>query len=281
MITGNFTITEIITGTFALDGGAMFGVIPKTLWERSNPADHKNRIAMVTRSLLIRDGIHTILVDTGMGEKWSEKHREIYKLDFSKHSLTKGLAREGLYPDDITHVILTHLHFDHTGGSIYEQQGLLKPYFPNAQYFTLKEQWDWALSPSEKDRASFIKDNFIPLQLHNQLTLLNSPKEFPLTGITGYVSYGHTKGMWLPIISDENQTVVYCADLIPTTSHVPIPYVMGYDNHPLIAMKEKKEFLQNAVKKNWILTFEHDPLCSAATVKDSSKGIVIDKKLSL
>jgi len=270
---GRFTLHELITSRFGLDGGAMFGVVPKAIWEKTNPADEKNRIDMVTRSFLIEDGKHLILIDTGMGDKWSDKHKSMYKLDTTTSNLSSELKRLGYTYADITHVILTHLHFDHTGGSVIEQNGVLLPAFPNATYYSIKAHWDWANNPTEKDRASFVKENFVPLQEAGQLKLLQHPDEFPLEGITGLLSDGHTKSMWLPKIQSEGRTFVYCADLLPTKSHIPVPFVMGYDNFPLTAMEEKKHFLSEAVKHQWILGFEHDKDTPACMVEQGEKRI--------
>lgn len=268
---GPYEIFTIQTGFVSLDGGAMFGVVPKALWNKTNPADEFNRIKLALRTMVIRDEDRTILVDAGVGTKMTDKLNKIYNVDPSQHNLPKGLAMKGIAPADITDVIVTHLHFDHVGGATYYDNGELKLTFPNAHYYVQGEQWHWANNPSEKDHASYMLENFQPLWDAGKLIELDGPQEiFP--GIEMLVMYGHTHGMQLPKISDGATTLLYCADLMPTASHIPLPYIMGYDNNPLITLEEKKRLLQRIVAEKWILVFEHDPFRAAGTVALTEKG---------
>ncbi len=275
-----YSLHAIETGRFALDGGAMFGVIPKVLWSRSNPSDDKNRIELALRTLLLKGNNRTILIDTGVGEKLDEKLSRIYSIDRTKMNLQNGLAEYGVRFEDISDVILTHLHFDHTGGTTYIENGEIKPTFPNADFYVQEEHWDWAMNPAEKDRASFMKGNFAPVEQSGQLKKLEGPGElFP--GIEIMVMYGHTLGMQVVKISDERNTLLYCADLMPTASHIPLPWVMAYDNNPLTTIEEKKRILPQAVKENWILFFEHDPFRAAGTVTETEKGFRLNEEIRL
>ncbi|MFC2088667.1 MBL fold metallo-hydrolase [Calditrichota bacterium] len=275
---GEFQLFSLDTGRFALDGGAMFGVVPKNLWNKTNPADEQNRIELALRCLLIKGKDKNILIDTGIGEKLDEKLKNIYKVDHSQNTLEKSLAEVGLLNEDITDVIISHLHFDHTGGTTFEKNGELLPTFPNATHHIQKEHWDWAISPAEKDIASFIKDNFSVIEKSGKLNLLDGPQElYPAIEIL--VLYGHTLGMQAVKISNGNNTLLYCADLIPTASHIPIPWVMAYDNNPLITIEEKKRLLPRAVKENWILFFEHDPFRAAGTVQQTDRGYSLNEDI--
>ncbi len=262
---GPYSLELLETGEFALDGGAMFGVVPKNLWQKTNPADLENRITMALRVLLVRSKDRNILIDTGIGTKWDEKYQKIYRINHGNNTLEKSLASAGIKPADITDVILTHLHFDHAGGCTYKEGEEIKPTFPNAIHYIQKEQWKWAHRPTEKDRASFLKENFEPL-MSVKLELLSGEIEL-YPGISILISHGHTASMQLVKISNGKETLLYCADLIPTSAHIAIPYLMSYDNMPLVLMEEKRHILDQAVRENWILCFEHDPLIGAATVK--------------
>lgn len=278
---GPYSLDLLETGEFALDGGAMFGVVPKNLWQKTNPTDGENRISMALRILLIRFQDHNILVDSGIGTKLDEKYQKIYRVDHHKHSLEKSLSRVGLKPEEITDVIITHLHFDHVGGCSYKDQGGLHLTFPNATHYIQKEQWEWAHHPTEKDRASFLKENLEPLKSAKLKLLSGEIELYP--GIHIVVSHGHTPSQQLVKISDGRETLFYCADLIPTTSHIPIPYLMSYDNMPLVLMEEKRRLLNQAVKERWVLCFEHDPLIGAASImKDEKTGrFSLKERLSL
>lgn len=267
---GKYNLRFIQTGLFALDGGAMFGIIPKPLWEKSNPPDEKNRIKLGAKSLLLESDSRKILVDTGIGSNWDEKFLKIYDVEFHHNNLFDELNKVNIKPDEISDVILTHLHFDHTGGSVIEQNGKMIPAFPNANYHVQKEHFDWALNPSDRDRGSFIKNRFVPLAEEGILNFIDD-KYFD-DEIEFIKVYGHTIGMQLLKIFDSSNTILYCADLVPTSSHVPIPYVMGYDILPLNTVKEKNELFPIAVEEEWKLIFEHDPKTLAATINKTEKG---------
>ncbi len=275
-----YEIFTVQTGYVSLDGGAMFGVVPKVLWEKSNPADEKNRIKLALRTLVIKNDSRTIIVDAGIGEKMNEKLSKIYNVDHSEIDLIKGLAEKGIAPEDITDVIITHLHFDHVGGATYYADGELKLTFPNATYHVQGEQWYWANNPSEKDRASFMVENFKPILEAGRLHELDGPGElFP--NIEVMVVYGHTHGMQMPKISDGEKTLLYCSDLMPTASHIPLPFIMAYDNNPLTTLEEKKRLLPQAVQGNWILVFEHDPYRPAGFVEHTDKGYKLKEEIHL
>jgi len=276
----DYEIFTIETGYISLDGGAMFGVVPKTLWQKTNPADEQNRIRLALRTLIIRNDERVILVDAGVGQKLNEKLSQIYNVDHSQYELFRQLAQKGIDPAMITDVIVTHLHFDHIGGGTYYDNGALKLTFPNATYHVQGEQWHWANHPSEKDRASYILENFQPILDAGKLHELPGPMElFP--GIELLVMYGHTHGMQLPKISDDQATLLYCADLIPTASHIPLPYIMAYDNNPMVTLEEKKRLLPRAADGNWILVFEHDPFRAAGTIELTDKGYHLKDEINL
>ncbi len=271
---GAYDVVSIQTGRFALDGGAMFGVVPRVLWQRHIEPDEKHRIPMALRSLLIRGEGRTILVDTGVGEtKWSDKERSMYAIDHSEHHLACALGGHGLIPADITDVILTHLHFDHAGGATTQlDDGSLVPTFENATYYLQKRNLAWAEHPTEKDQASYLERDFGSIIARDQLRLLDDGEALPFEGFELEISDGHTEGQQLPRISDGTRTVQYCGDLIPTSVHVPIPWVMGYDIRPLQTMEEKKSLLRRAVDEDWILAYEHDPKLAATRVIETERG---------
>ena len=273
---GKYKLSVVNTGYFRLDGGAMFGIIPKNLWGKTNPPDDQNRIKLATRNLLLEKGEKKILVDTGMGYKWDEKAKKIYDIDPQKNSIEISLNEFNLKPEDITDVILTHLHFDHTGGSTKSENGKIVPAFPKAKYFVQKKNFEWAMNPSDRDKGSYIKDNFEPLYEEGMLNLLSDEKFDD--EIDFIVVNGHTFGQQLLKISDSKNTILYCGDLFPTTSHIPLPYVMGYDLQPLITITEKKKILPAAVDENWKLFFEHDPETVLATIVNTDKGFKIGDK---
>ncbi len=272
MTIGPYTLTAVETGRFALDGGAMFGVVPKNLWNRTNPADEQNRIDMALRVLLVQGNGMNILVDTGMGDKYDEKTRSIYKLDHSKWTLLSSLGDHGLRPEDITHVIQTHLHFDHCGGMVTRlADGREVPTFPNAKVFVQKENLKWANNPTEKDRASYLKQDWNAIVSNGMLEAVDGPGElFP--GISVRIFNGHTRAQQLPVISDGANNVFFCADLFPTQAHVNLPWIMGYDNFPLTTLEEKRDLLPEAFESKWTLFFEHDPKSSFATLESTPKG---------
>ena len=269
---GSYDVHAIETGEFALDGGAMFGVVPKTLWSKKIKVDEKNRIDMRLRCLLLQGEGRNILIDCGMGDKWDAKMREIYRLDTSRYTIEKSLAAHGLKTGDITDVILTHLHFDHAGGSTQTNtKGVLEPTFPNAQYYVQKQNLDWANNPTEKDKASYLKEDWEPLLKEGVLQIVDGEKEI-LPGIQVRLFFGHTRAIQLPFLDDGTTKLFFCGDVIPTSVHLGVPWIMGYDNFPLITLEEKKKILKQAAKEKWILVFEHCPLMEAARVESTPKG---------
>ena len=275
---GKYKLKTVLSGVFALDGGAMFGIIPKPLWEKTNPSDESNRVSLATRNLLLICDDKKILIDTGMGNKWDEKSQNIYGID-PDLKLELVLEQNGIKPDDITDVLLTHLHFDHTGGSTKLENGKLVPAFPNAKYLVQKKNFEWAMNPSDRDRGSYIKDNFEPLVKEGILNLIDGEIDFD-ENISFRIINGHTFGQQMIKISDSANTVLYCADLMPFISQIRIPYIMGYDLQPLVTVQEKKKYLQLAADEKWHLYFGHDPNIAATTVKHTEKGIVQDKTLT-
>ena len=272
---GKYTLKTILSGFIGLDGGAMFGIIPKPLWEKTNPADELNRVTLSTRSLLLASEDKKILIDTGMGSKWDEKSKKIYRID-PKLDIELALLQNEINPNEITDVLLTHLHFDHTGGSTKLEKGKIIPAFPNAKYFVQKKNFEWAMNPSDRDKGSYIKENFEPLVKEGVLNLIDGEINFD-ENISFRIINGHTFAQQMIKISDSSNTILYCADLMPFVSHIRIPYVMGYDLQPMVTVQEKQKYLQLAANENWYLYFGHDPQFAAATVKHSEKGIVQDQ----
>ena len=277
---GPYTIQSVETGRFALDGGAMFGVVPRPLWEKTNPPDERNRIAMAARALLLQGNGKRILIDTGNGSKWDEKLRSIYKIDESKYDIVRSLRSAGLAPEDITDVILTHLHFDHAGGATARVEGELRPTFVNATYFVQREQWEAAFKPTERDRASFVLDDFLPLERLGVLKFTEGEGEI-LPGVRVKTLHGHTTALQCPVISDGSTTLFYCADLIPMTPHVALPWIMAYDLRPLVTLEEKRVVLSRATEERWVLFFEHDPSVAAATIRRGDKGFTLDELIDV
>lgn len=276
---GPYRIDLLESGRFALDGGAMFGVVPKTLWSKNHPADEANRISLALRTLLLRGDGRVILVDTGMGNKFSPKHQAMYGLDPDAGDLLSALAAHGLTPEDVTDVILTHLHFDHAGGATCLRDGEVVPTFGRARYWVQQRNWDWACQPTERDQASYLPENFQPLMAAGQLELLQGEGEI-LPGISAWISDGHTIGQQIVRVHDDTQSLVFCADIIPTASHLRLPFIMGYDLQPLVTLEEKRQILSRAAAENWLLVFEHDPLIPAAYVQEGPKGFAVREALS-
>ena len=270
MKVGNYTLYSIETSQFSLDGGAMFGIIPKTLWEKEAPADEYNRIQMVTRSLLVVSNERKIIIDTGNGDKWDDKNRSRYNIDLDKINLSSSLEKYGFIPADITDVFCTHLHFDHAGGNTSIEDGKIVPTFPNATYWIHQDNWDLANSPSEKDRGSYLAENWSVLAENGMIEYVTDREEF-LPGIEIMLTYGHTIGMMHPLIKDGNNTVFYAADIFPMAAHVPLSWVMAYDLNPVQTIKEKRSLLPTMVDKNWTVFFEHDPLRQAGKVTMDGK----------
>ena len=270
------TLYTIEAGNFMLDGGAMFGVVPKVLWQKTNPADDQNRIKMAARLLLIEEGNRLVLIDTGMGNKQSEKFFSHYGL-WGDFSLERSLKKVGFHPDDITDVFFTHLHFDHCGGAITRSAtGLLIPYFKNASFWVHEMHWNWAITPNTREKASFLPENILPLQESGQLKFIigdapvldKTPLPFSILLING-----HTEKQMLPLIKYRDQQILYAADLVPTVGHLPIPYVMGYDTRPLLTLDEKTRILNDAEKNKVLLFLEHDPDHELISLQQTDKGI--------
>lgn len=271
---------SIETGLFKLDGGAMFGVVPKSIWSKLNQPDEKNLCTWSMRCLLVEDENKLILIDNGIGNKQSEKFFSHYYLH-GENSLDTSLAKNGFNKDDITDVFLTHLHFDHCGGSIIRNNDKLIPAFKNATYWSNSEHWNWAVYPNEREKASFLKENILPIQESGQLKLIEvinaEDDTLSKTSFTENISIrfvsGHTEKMMLPQIKYKDKTIVFMADLLPSIAHIPIPYVMAYDMFPLTTLNEKKSFLTEASNNNYILFFEHDAQHECCTVHQTEKGI--------
>ena len=269
------------TGYFKLDGGAMFGVVPKSLWSRTNPADENNMCSWALRSLLIEDGKKLILIDTGMGDKQSDKFFSHYYLH-GNDSLDKSLNKLGFNRDDITDVFLTHLHFDHCGGAVEwnDQKNGYRPAFKNATYWSTQDHWNWAVNPNDREKASFLKENILPIQESGQLKFVEKTGDYSKEIFNNFdVLFvdGHTESMMIPHIHYKNKTLVFMADLLPSVGHIPLPYVMGYDTRPLITLKEKGIFLNKAMNEKYVLFLEHDAMNECCTLKETEKGIRLDE----
>jgi len=260
------------TGYFKLDGGAMFGVVPKSMWNKINPSDENNMCSWALRCLLVQDGNRLILVDNGMGDKQDAKFFGHYYLH-GDDSLDKSLQSLGFTRNDITDVLLSHLHFDHCGGSIKREGDKLVPAFKNATYWSNERHWKWATQPNEREKASFLKENILPIQESGQLKFIEtSASEFP-SGIIIRQVFGHTDAMMLPQVQYKGRTVIFMADLLPSAGHIPLPYVMAYDMFPLTTLNEKKSFLTEALENDYVLFFEHDPQHECCTLQMTEKGI--------
>ncbi|MEO5998032.1 MAG: MBL fold metallo-hydrolase [Chitinophagaceae bacterium] len=264
---------SINAGYFKLDGGAMFGVVPKTIWNKLNAADENNLCSWAMRCLLIEDGNRLILVDSGMGDKQDAKFFGHYYLH-GEDNLDRSLAKHGFQRDDITDVFLTHLHFDHCGGCISRQGKQLIPAFKNAVFWSNEDHWKWATEPNDRERASFLKENILPIRESGKLKTIPTKEGFSFgDNITIRFAFGHTEAMMLPQVTYKGKQIIFMADLLPSIGHIPIPYVMAYDTRPLESMKEKKKFLTDAVAGDYILYFEHDPVNECCTLQVTEKGI--------
>ena len=261
----------IDTGFFKLDGGAMFGVVPKSLWQRTNPADSNNLCTWANRLLLIEDGKRLTLIDTALGDKQDAKFFGHYFIH-GDDTLDKSLAKYGFHRDDITDVILTHLHFDHCGGAIKRENEKLIPAFNNAKFWSNEKHWDWAVNPNPREKASFLKENIIPIQESGQLNFLKEGEKYDANIDIRY-AHGHTEAMMLPQIDYKGKTILYMADLLPSVGHIPLPYVMGYDTRPLVTMDERQSYWQEIVDKEYILFLEHDSVNECCTLQNTEKGI--------
>jgi glyoxylase-like metal-dependent hydrolase (beta-lactamase superfamily II) len=270
----------IDTGFFKLDGGAMFGVVPKTLWQKTNPADDINMCTWAMRCLLIEDGNKLILIDNGIGEKQDAKFFSHYFLH-GNDSLIKSIHNAGFSERDITDMFLTHLHFDHCGGGVKYNQEKLELTFPNAQYWSNADHWKWATEPNAREKASFLTENIAPMKASGQLQFIDMEKESPFSQFDIFFASGHTDKMMIPMIKYQDRTICFMADLLPSVGHIPLPYVMGYDTRPLITLTEKELFLKEAADNHYVLFLEHDPVHECCTVKHTEKGIRLDKTFKL
>ena len=272
---------SILTGNLKLDGGAMFGVVPKVIWSKLYPCDENNLCNWSMRCLLIIDGNRKILIDCGMGNKQSEKFFGNYYLN-GDDTLESSLATHGFTIDDITDVILTHLHFDHCGGAIRwnEDRTDYSPTFKNATYHTSRQQWEWATNPNNREKASFLKENILPIKEKGKLNLFENDCEL-FSGVSVKLFHGHTDGQVIPYITYKGKTIVYMADVLPSAAHIPLPYVMSYDTRPLITLQEKEVFLKEAVVNNYILFFEHDINRECCTLQETEKGIRMKDSFAL
>ncbi len=270
----------INTGLFKLDGGAMFGVVPKTLWQKTNPADENNLCTLAMRCLLIEDKNKLILIDTGIGNKQSDKFLSHYFLH-GDDSLIHSLQNSGFGADDITDVFLTHLHLDHVGGAVIIENEKSVSTFKNAEYWSNEKHWNWAINPNEREKASFLKENLLPISESGQLQFIDPTNASFTDKISVRFVSGHTEAMMLPQINYKNRTLVYVADLLPTAGHIPLPYIPAYDMFPLQTLTEKKAFLEEAADQNYILFLEHDPENECCTVKRTEKGIRLDNTFKL
>jgi glyoxylase-like metal-dependent hydrolase (beta-lactamase superfamily II) len=269
------------TGFFKLDGGAMFGVVPKSIWSRTNPADENNLCTWAMRCLLVSEGNRLVLIDTGIGDKQDARFFSHYYLH-GDASLEKSLRQLGVHPTDITDVFLTHLHFDHCGGSVkYGSHGQYELAFPRAKYWTNQDHWNWATRPNPREKASFLEENILPLQEHGVLEFLDLSKKSLFTGFDFLTMDGHTDKQMLPKLQYKGRTLVFMADLLPSVGHLPLPYVMGYDTRPLLTLQEKQAFLEEAARENYLLFFEHDASNECCTVKMTEKGVRVDQTFRL
>lgn len=272
----------IEAGNFKLDGGAMFGVVPKSLWQRTNPSDSKNMIDIAARCLLVEDGNRLILIDTGMGNKQSDKFYGYYHL-WGDDSIDNSLKKQGFTRDDITDVFMTHLHFDHCGGSIQynKDRTVLEPAFKNANFWSNKAHWQWATEPNRREKASFLKENILPMEESGQLRFTELPDNAILKnselGFDIFFANGHTEKQMIPMINYNGKTICFMADLLPTAGHLPIPFVMGYDTRPLLSLDEKERFLNLAANNNYYLFLEHDAHNQIITVKHTEKGVRLNE----
>ncbi|MFZ0391320.1 MAG: MBL fold metallo-hydrolase [Calditrichia bacterium] len=278
---GKYNVHLIDTGRFRLDGGSMFGVVPQSLWKKQNAPDEKNRIKMALNTLLITGGNRNILIDTGIGEKGNEKFNTIYAVDHSRYNLKTALAQHNLQPEDITDVILTHLHFDHVGGATYlDNDTAFRLTFPNASHYVQKKQWKWALKGFEKDRASYLTENLEPLMQSGKLHLLEGEQQL-FDDISLILTDGHTVSQQLVFISGNGTKLLHAADMIPMTAHIPLPWVMAYDLYPVTTIEEKRRLLPQAAEEEWLIFFEHDPRICCGTILQDEHGFRLKEAVQL
>ena len=277
---GKYDLYSVETSEFGLDGGAMFGIIPKPVWEKKVSADELNRVNMVTRSLLLVSDEKKILIDTGNGTKWEEKYKQIYDINTDQYNIEKSLGKYGFSSEQITDVICTHMHFDHIGGNTKIKSGEVVPTFPNAKYWISEENWKLANHPSQKDAGSFIEHDWKVLAENQMIEIIDGREPF-IEGIETFVTHGHTPGLLHPIVSDGSNKLFYGADIFPMVAHIPIPWVMAYDVQPVVTMEEKQKLLQKMEREDWILFFEHDPHIQACTVQKDGKHYKLNKKIKI
>lgn len=275
----------INTGYFKLDGGAMFGVVPKSLWQKTNPADENNMCSWALRCLLVEDGDRLMLIDTGIGDKQSEKFFSYYFL-YGDTTLSKSLAHKGFHEDDITDVFLSHLHFDHCGGAVTwnSSRNGYRPAFKNARYWSNQNHWSWATQPNPREKASFLSENILPIQESGQLAFIERKSDF-MEGVFPNMDVlfvdGHTESMMLPHLHYKGKIIVFMADLLPSVGHIPLPYVMGYDTRPLITLKEKSQFLSRAAQHDYVLFLEHDSVNECCMLEETEKGVRVKETFLL
>ena len=277
---GKYDLYSVETSEFGLDGGAMFGIIPKPVWEKKVSADELNRVNMVTRSLLLVSDEKKILIDTGNGTKWEEKYKQIYDINTDQYNIEKSLGKYGFSSEQITDVICTHMHFDHIGGNTKIKSGEVVPTFPNAKYWISKENWKLANHPSQKDAGSFIENDWKVLAENQMIEIIDGREPF-IEGIETFVTHGHTPGLLHPIVSDGSNKLFYGADIFPMVAHIPIPWVMAYDVQPVVTMEEKQKLLQKMEREDWILFFEHDPHIQACSVHKDGKHYKLNKEIKI
>jgi glyoxylase-like metal-dependent hydrolase (beta-lactamase superfamily II) len=277
---GGWHFRAYTDGLFRLDGGSMFGVVPRVLWEKQHPPDGMNRIQLTLRCLVADGGGRRFLIDTGLGDRWDDKGKGMFDIERRPAHLLSEFALDGVSPESITDVILTHLHFDHCGGAVRRDGDQLKPAFPAARYWVQKQQWNWASSPTERDRASFRSDDFAPLADAGCLELVDGSHEIA-PGVRVRPIHGHTPGQQMVEFHTDDGVVAYCGDLIPFASQVHAPWIMGFDLNPLLTLTEKKEFLSRASEDEYVLVFEHDPVVEAATVEFADDRFRIKETFTL
>ena len=277
---GKYDLYSVETSEFGLDGGAMFGIIPKPVWEKKVSADELNRVNMVTRSLLLVSDEKKILIDTGNGTKWEEKYKQIYDINTDQYNIEKSLGKYGFSSEQITDVICTHMHFDHIGGNTKIESGEVVPTFPNAKYWISEENWKLANHPSQKDAGSFIEHDWKVLAENQMIEIIDGREPF-IEGIETIITHGHTPGLLHPIVSDGSNKLFYGADIFPMVAHIPIPWVMAYDVQPVVTMEEKQKLLQKMEREDWILFFEHDPHIQACTVHKDGKHYKLNKEIKI
>ena len=277
---GKYDLYSVETSEFGLDGGAMFGIIPKPVWEKKVSADELNRVNMVTRSLLLVSDEKKILIDTGNGTKWEEKYKQIYDINTDQYNIEKSLGKYGFSSEQITDVICTHMHFDHIGGNTKIKSEEVVPTFPNAKYWISEENWKLANHPSQKDAGSFIEHDWKVLAENQMIEIIDGREPF-IEGVETIVTHGHTPGLLHPIVSDGSNKLFYGADIFPMVAHIPIPWVMAYDVQPVVTMEEKQKLLQKMEREDWILFFEHDPYFQACTVHKDGKHYKLNKEIKI